>query len=111
MEFIRIAKVGDFEGIRFKRFSILARKIAIFREPDGSFYGIEISCKHQNWDLTTGRIEGDLATCPRHHWVYNIRTGECLTHDSLRLRKYAVRVDGEDVLISLEPLAEDDAGR
>lgn len=106
MQFVRIAKVKDFEGKRFNRYTLLARKVAIFREPDGSFYGIEIACKHQNWDLTTGRIEGDIATCPRHQWSYNIRTGECLTHDSLRLRKYAVKVEGEDIYISLTPSEE-----
>ena len=103
MQFVKIAQRNEFEGKRFKRVTLLARKLAIFKEPDGSFYGIEIACKHQNWDLTTGRIEGDIATCPRHHWKYNIRTGECLTHDSLRLRRYPVKVEGDDIYIALTP--------
>jgi nitrite reductase/ring-hydroxylating ferredoxin subunit len=107
MQFVKIAKTSDFEGKRFLRFTLLARKVGIFREPDGSFFAVEIACKHQNWDLTTGRIEGDIATCPRHGWKYNIRTGECLTHDSLRLRRYAVKVEGDDVLVSLTPQSED----
>lgn len=104
MQFIKIAKVSDFENKRFIRFSILARKIAIFKEEDGSFYGIEFACKHQNWDLSTGTLQGDVIECPRHNWQYNIRTGECLNKDSLRLRKYAVKVEGDDVYVSTAPL-------
>jgi len=103
MQFVKIAKRSDFQNKRFKRVTLLARKLAIFKDGDGAFYGIEIACKHQNWDLTTGRIDGDIATCPRHQWKYNIRTGECLTHDSHRLRRYAVRVEGDDIFISLTP--------
>jgi nitrite reductase (NADH) small subunit len=101
MQFIKVGRVEDFEGRRFKRFTLLARKLAVFKEADGSFYAIEIACKHQNWDLTTGRIEGNIATCPRHHWKYNIKTGECLTHDSLELKRFPVKVEDGEVYVSL----------
>lgn len=108
MDFVRVGKTTDFAGKRFRRYTILARKVAVFREPDGSFYAIEFACKHQNWDLSTGRIDGDLVTCPRHGWVYNIRTGACLTHDSKRLRRYAVKVEGGDVYLSVRPVEDAD---
>ena len=106
-QYVKIAKVQDFEGLRFKKFKIMARNVAVFKEPDGSFFATEYSCKHQNWDLTTGKLEGDLVTCPRHQWVYNVRTGECLTHDSTCLRRYGTKVEGEDVFVTLTPLMSD----
>jgi len=106
MQYVKIAKVSDFDGVRFRKYTILARNLAIFKDEEGGFFATEISCKHQNWDLTTGKFEGDIVTCPRHGWVYNIRTGDCLNQDSTRLRKYDVRVEGDDIYISLVPVED-----
>jgi nitrite reductase/ring-hydroxylating ferredoxin subunit len=106
IKWVRLARTSDFEKTRWKSYSILARKVGIVKRPDGSFYAIEVSCKHQNWDLTTGGLEGNIVTCPRHFWKYNIETGECLTHDSTRLRHYALKVEGEDIYVSLLPVEE-----
>jgi len=83
MDFIKLATVSDLAGIRMKSFRLMGRIVAIVREPDGTFWATEIGCKHQNADLTTGKFDGDVVTCPRHRWQYNIRTGQCLTR-SLR---------------------------
>jgi 3-phenylpropionate/trans-cinnamate dioxygenase ferredoxin component len=106
MQFVKLAKVSDFDAARYKKFKLLARNLAIFKEPDGSFFATEISCKHQNWDLTTGRFDGDIVTCPRHQWKYNIKTGQCLTHDGARLRRYALKVEGDDIYVSLTPVED-----
>lgn len=105
-KYVRAASVEEFARTRFKRMSLLARNIAIFRDDDGGFFATEISCKHQNWDLTTGKFVGDIVTCPRHGWVYNIRTGECLNQDSTPLRQYGVKVEDDTVYITLRPIEE-----
>ncbi len=106
-QYIRVAKRGEFDTARYKKLKILARNVAIFKDDQGELFATESSCKHQNWDLTTGALEGDLITCPRHHWTYNIRTGECLNHDSAPLRRYGLKVEGDDVYITMKPLPED----
>ncbi len=105
MQFIKLAKAGDFSETRIKSFQVLGKYIAIVREPDGSFYATEIACKHNNADLTTGRFEGDMVTCARHGWKYNIRTGECLNQRSTPLRRHALKREGEDLLVSMTPIA------
>ena len=104
MQFIKLAKTGEFSETRIKSFQILGKFIAIVREPDGSFYATEIACKHQNADLTTGRFEGDLVTCARPGWKYNIRTGECLNPNAAPPRRHALKVEGEDLLVSIAPV-------
>lgn len=106
MQFIRIAKVSDFDKIRCRSYTVLARKVGVFKEPDGSFYAIEAACKHQNADLTTGAIRGDVATCPRHGWQYNLRTGACLNQDSAPLRRYGCKVENGDIYITLLPIED-----
>ena len=104
MDFIKLAKVGDFEDAWIKSYQIIGKFIAIVREQDGSFYATEIACKHNNADLTTGRFTGDEVVCARHGWKYNIRTGECLNQNSSPLRRHELKVEGEDLLVSITPV-------
>ncbi len=106
IKWVKLAHVRDFQQTRWRSYSVLARKVGIVKRPDGTFYAIEVSCKHQNWDLTTGALEGDIVTCPRHHWKYNIATGECLTHDSTLLRRYALKVEDDTIYVSLTPVED-----
>lgn len=109
MEFVKLATVSGFGPDRVRSFRVLGRYVGIVRDTDGSFYATEISCKHQNADLSRGRFEGDIVTCPRHQWKYNLRTGECLTHHSACLRRYPLRIEGDDILVCLHPEPEADA--
>ena len=40
--------------------------------------------------------------CPWHKWEYEISTGRCLVDERLRVRTYAVALDGEEVVVSLD---------
>jgi len=106
VDYIKIAKVKDFKKESIKSFSVMGKKIGIFKQQDSSFRAIEVSCKHQGADLTKGEIVGSIATCHRHQWKYDLVTGKCLTNPSPDLRKYGVKVEGEDILITLLPLEE-----
>jgi nitrite reductase/ring-hydroxylating ferredoxin subunit len=101
MEFMPIAKLSSLENKEFISLSILGKRIAIFKNPDGSLMVTEAGCKHQGADITQGKRNGDEFTCPRHGWSYNIRTGECLNHDSVKLRKYEHIIDGDIIKIRL----------
>lgn len=105
MEYVRIATVKDFEEEGIKSFSLFGKLIGVLKNEDGSFSAIEVACKHQGADLTKGNLEGLIATCPRHHWKYDLGTGKCINHDSPDLRKYAVRVEGEDIMVSFLPIS------
>lgn len=104
MDFIRIAKINDFADKYIKSFLIFGKKIAVIRRLDNSFYGIEANCKHQGADLISGTINNMIATCPRHQWQYDLESGKCLNHESPVLRRYGVKIQGDDILISIQPL-------
>jgi nitrite reductase/ring-hydroxylating ferredoxin subunit len=97
--------VHDFRGVRIKSFRILARLVAIVRDPDGTFWATEIACKHQNADLATeGRWEGDLVTCTRHFWKYDLRSGRCLNQNSPPLRRHDLKRIGDELHVSVHPI-------
>jgi len=106
MQYLKLAKVSDFEQKNIKSFSIIGKKIGIIKRKDGTFYATEIGCKHQNADLSQGKIEGHIATCHRHGWQYNLETGECLNHNSNPLKKYPLKIEGEDILVGMTPVTQ-----
>lgn len=101
---IRIGAEAEFARGRVERRSLLGRHIAIFRRADGSLAASEASCRHQNADLTAGTCEGDIVTCPRHGWRYNMVTGECLTESWARLRTFRIWAADGDVFLDTTPL-------
>lgn len=107
MDYIKIAKIIDFKNKSIKSYSIFGKKIGIIKKSDSSFYAIEVGCKHQGADLTVGVIKGKVATCHRHQWQYDLETGECLNHTSPILKKYGLKIIGEDIFVSTHAVDSD----
>jgi nitrite reductase/ring-hydroxylating ferredoxin subunit len=42
-----------------------------------------------------------LVRCPWHKWDFDIASGRCAVDTRLRVRRYAVQVEGDEVVISL----------
>jgi nitrite reductase/ring-hydroxylating ferredoxin subunit len=106
VDYIKAANVNEFENKRIKSVSILGRKVGIIKGHDSEFYAIEVGCRHQGADITNGKISGDVATCPRHGWRFNLVTGECLNHNASKLKKYGLKVEGEVIMVTSKPLQE-----
>ena len=49
----------------------------------------------------SARRNGTLR-CPWHKWEFDIASGRALADDRLRVRRYAVRVDGAEIVVSLD---------
>jgi len=47
-------------------------------------------CPHAGEDLSEVPIVDDVIECPRHHWRWDVRTGQCLSGGNLRLLVEAV---------------------
>ena len=101
--FYPVGRAAEF-GAELRRVTLLGRPIGIYRDADGALQAIEVACRHQNGDLTLGAREGDRVTCPRHGWVYDLATGACLTEPWARLRRFALRVEGDRVWVDPTPL-------
>lgn len=109
MEYVKLARVQDFKHTRIRSYRLLARPVGIIKQRDGSFIATEVGCKHENADLTQGRMEGDVVTCPWHGWKYNLVTGECLRGSSACLRRHGLKIEGDDIYVSLRPLETEPA--
>lgn len=85
---------------------------------DGELHGLADACPHRGAPLCSagslvrrvenedGRIvvrePADRLRCPWHKWDFDIASGRCLVHPTLRVRRYRVTVQQEDVVVQLE---------
>jgi nitrite reductase/ring-hydroxylating ferredoxin subunit len=82
--------------------AVYPKGVAVLLVPQGDdVYAIANRCVHMACPLEMGRLDGDVITCPCHDWQFNVRTGEFLSAPELRLPTYAVKLDGDDVLVEL----------
>jgi nitrite reductase (NADH) small subunit len=80
-------------------------RIAVFRTIDDRVFAIEDRCPHRGGPLSQGIVHGSAVTCPLHNWVIDLESGEAQGADSGRVRTFALRVDGERLLMRSEDLA------
>jgi nitrite reductase/ring-hydroxylating ferredoxin subunit len=59
--------------------------------------GITLVHGHASRGQTLG-----LLRCPWHKWDFDIATGHCLVQPRLRVRRYRVEHDGDELVISLQ---------
>ena len=96
----KVAKRSEIPAGTGKVVDVEGKAIAVFN-CDGTFYAIENTCKHRGGPLGEGMLSGTSVTCPWHGWEYDVTSGVCSMDASIKNQTFAVKVDGDDVLISL----------
>ncbi len=100
MPFVKVANVNDVPEGEGKVVKANGREIALFKL-EGNFYAIDNTCKHMGGPLGEGWLENSIVTCPWHGWRYDIKTGACEMFPNIRVDKFEVKVEGDDVLVDM----------
>jgi nitrite reductase (NADH) small subunit len=98
--FVRVAATADIPAGQGKTVEVDGKKIAVFN-CDGTFYAIDDTCKHRGGPLGEGELDGTTVICPWHGWMYDVTSGACVDDPSFHVDKYAVRVEGDNVLVEI----------
>ncbi len=92
------------------------RRVGLYRVGD-TFHALADRCPHRGAPLCSGRVATPLEVgrdgpvlgrrdsiirCPWHKWEFEIATGRSLVDRRLRVRRYAVRVDDDTLVVSLD---------
>lgn len=95
-----VAKKSEIPPGSSKVVEVGGKAVAVFN-CDGDFYAIENTCKHRGGPLGEGSLAGKTVTCPWHGWEYDVTSGECSMDRSIKVQKFDVKVEGEDIFISV----------
>ena len=68
----------------------------------GELSALDNVCPHRQGPLGQGWVEGEAVVCPWHSWAFNAKTGVAVYPEGERVGSFAVRVEGEDVLVEIE---------
>lgn len=96
--FVKVARRDEIPDGSGKTVEVGGRKIALFNS-GGNFYAIDNICRHRGGPLAEGDFFGTTVVCPWHGWEYDITTGQSVDDPSVKLACFAVRVEGDDVLV------------
>ncbi len=67
----------------------------------GELSALDNVCPHRQGPLGQGWVEGEAVVCPWHSWAFHVKTGVAEYPEGERVRTFAVRVEGEDVLVEI----------
>ncbi|MGH9778900.1 MAG: Rieske (2Fe-2S) protein [Candidatus Acidiferrales bacterium] len=98
--FVKVAKVNEMPPGSAREFQADGRMIALFNV-DGNFYAVDNTCLHRGGPLGQGTLEGEVVTCPWHGWQYNVKSGEAVFNEQIKVQCYEVKVEGDDICVGL----------
>jgi nitrite reductase/ring-hydroxylating ferredoxin subunit len=110
---VDVGAIADLERNGRLVAQVNGREIGVVPDPDGTLHGIRNRCPHHGGPLCFGRVgervEGEPGVyeltgrrtlrCPWHGWEFDLETGVCVDEPALRAAVYAVRVEGDRVLV------------
>lgn len=115
--FVHVADTAELPDGALKKVRVEGREIVLARVGD-AYYAADARCPHMGGDLSEGTLEGTVVTCPRHGSRFDLSDGAVMLWTAwtgvllsaakfLRsprpLTTYAVKVEGERVLVDLQP--------
>lgn len=96
--------------------TVNGHEIGIFHVGDG-YYALLNRCPHRAGPLCKGRLrplvistggtqlgyerESEILKCPWHQWEFDIKTGQALYDEKLRVKTYRVAQEGDEVVLYL----------
>lgn len=104
-EWIKIGTLADIPRRGARCINTPMGRIAVFRTSEDEVFAIDDQCPHKGGPLSQGIVHGAQVTCPLHNWVFSLESGEAQGADEGAVRTYALRRDGETILIEAAALA------
>ncbi len=100
MTAVKVATKNEIPAGTGKAVEAGGKPIAVFN-CDGKFYAIDNTCAHRGGPLAEGSLSGTTVACPWHGWEYDVKTGACQVDPAITLKSYPVKLEGDDVLVSI----------
>lgn len=95
MKMISVGKIEDLKPDESKVVTVDGTEMALFNV-EGCFYAVGNRCSHRSGPLSRGRVERSSGTgapairCPVHGWLFDLKTGDCLTRPGACIPTYPV---------------------
>lgn len=115
----RLGGVADFPDNSHRVVDVNGRQLGVFHIK-GKLYALPNICPHMTGPVCEAKIlsgslqadeskdwkpewvhDGEVIVCPWHGLEYHVPTGQCLAYEHIRIRRYKVTVEGDDVVVEI----------
>jgi len=111
----RIAKTNDLSEGTMKKYQVEDTEILVARI-EGRYYAAQNKCPHFGGDLSKGKLEGSIVTCPRHGSQFNVTDGSVvrwlkgtglissigkILRSPHKLITYNTKIEEQDILVEI----------
>ena len=112
---IRIASIDDLPEGTMKKYQVQDTEILMARI-GGKYYATQNKCPHFGGDLSKGKLEGNVVTCPRHSSQFNLTDGSVVRwlkgtglissigkalKSPQKLITYNVKIEDHDIMVEI----------
>jgi 3-phenylpropionate/trans-cinnamate dioxygenase ferredoxin subunit len=113
-KFIGVARTEELKSGTMKMVTTEGREILLARVGD-KYYAVDNRCPHMKGDLSQGKLEGTVVTCPVHGSQFDLSNGQVVRwlkgglmsklggalKTSKDLRVYNAKIEDDEVLIEM----------
>jgi 3-phenylpropionate/trans-cinnamate dioxygenase ferredoxin subunit len=102
MALVKVAATTDIPEGEARRFEVDGHPVAVANLGEEGFRAVDAICSHAHSFLDEGDVDVDFETieCPKHGSTFDLNTGRPRTLPAtMPVRAYAVKVEGDDILI------------
>lgn len=78
------------------------RELAVFLlDESRQVFVTDNACPHAAGNLSAGKIDGRVVTCPTHNWQFDLNRAACVHTPNVRLRRYNAEIRDGFVWVDL----------
>ena len=101
MGYQKIAEVEDLWSGEMRGLEVNGERILLVNVDD-HIYAYADACPHQKSRLSEGTLTGKVIRCARHHWEFDVCTGNGVNPQNTCLRMFPIRLDGQYILVDID---------
>jgi 3-phenylpropionate/trans-cinnamate dioxygenase ferredoxin subunit len=113
--FVSVAKTSELRNGSMKQVNVQGREILIAQVGD-KYYAMDNRCLHMGGNLSQGKLEGTLVTCPRHGSQFDLKDGHAVRwlkgsglissltkgiRGNKQLATYKTKVEGNSLIVEI----------
>jgi toluene monooxygenase system ferredoxin subunit len=101
MSLRRVASLEDLWSGEMMAVEVDGNAILLINVHD-QIYAYADACPHQKSRLSEGTLMGSTLRCARHHWEFDVCTGQGINPQNACLRVFSVTIEGGGILLELD---------
>jgi nitrite reductase/ring-hydroxylating ferredoxin subunit len=105
-DFVRVASVSEVPPGTHRAFRVEREDVVLYNV-EGRIFASRDFCPHAGFALSKSAFRGKYVRCSLHAWEFDVTNGEYTGNPSIHMKCFPVKVEGDDIWISLLPIIPD----